>query len=66
MIYDNIEKICKDRGMSIRELEMQAGLGNGTIGRWKDGDPRVGTLQSVADVLDVPVASLLESNKEEP
>ena len=63
MIYENIAVICKERGLSIRELEAQAGLGNGTVSGWRESSPRVDKLQAVADVLDVPLTSLIEKEE---
>ena len=60
MIYDKIKEICKVKGISISLVERQAGLGNGTIGRWNDSSPSVDNLKAVARVLEVTVDELLE------
>lgn len=60
MIYDKIKELCAKKGMSICALEKAAGLGNGTIGGWRDGSPTVDKLQAVAKVLGVKVSKLLE------
>lgn len=59
MIYERIERLCKKQNISIKELEKTAGIGNGTIGKWRVQSPTVSTLDKVAKVLDVPVAKLL-------
>lgn len=58
MIYDNVKRCCNQKGLSIRELEIRAGLGNGTIGGWKTGNPRTDILLKVADVLEVSLDDL--------
>lgn len=60
MIYNNIKELCDERGISISQLEKEAGLGNGTISGWKESMPRIDNLQSVAKVLKVKVEKLLK------
>lgn len=59
MIYKNIIKLCKDRGISIAKLERETGLGNGTIGRWEKSSPNVDNAKKVADFFGVTVDSLM-------
>ena len=59
MIYKNIVKLCKDRGISIAKLERETGLGNGTIGRWEKSFPNVENAEKVADFFGVTVDSLM-------
>lgn len=59
MIFNNIKKICDEKGISIFQLEKEAGLGNGTISGWKESMPRIYKLQAVAKVLEVKVDKLL-------
>lgn len=63
MIYERIKKICQEKGMSIRALEEQAGLGNGVVGGWRESSPRVDSLQLVADVLDIPIEYLIKGEE---
>jgi len=59
MIYENVKRLCDKLGIPIYQLEARAGLGNGTIGRWKEQNPKIQTLKKVADVLGVTVDSLI-------
>ena len=59
-VYEIVKGICKDRRISIRQVEIKAGLGNGTIGGWRKYRPRADGLISVAKVLEVPVDVLLK------
>lgn len=63
MIYDNVKKICKEKGISLCALEKTAGLGNGVIAGWRKSSPRVDSLQAVAKVLGVKVSKLLEQQE---
>ena len=61
-IYDNIDKLLKERGMSRRQLAIKAGIGEGTIStaftrRSTMFHPR--NLQKIADVLDVTIEDLI-------
>lgn len=66
MIYENIEKLCAKRGISVKALESAAGLGNGTIGKWKNPSysPSLLSLQKIANALGVTVQTLLREMKE--
>lgn len=60
LIYDNIKKIAKERGISIRKIEIGAGIGNGVIAGWKESSPTVENLKRVADYLGVPLEKLIQ------
>jgi transcriptional regulator with XRE-family HTH domain len=45
--------------MSLPDLEMKIGLGNGTISRWKNASPNTDKLTKVADELRVSLDYLL-------
>lgn len=60
MIYNRIIGLCKDRGVTVRQLELSAGLGNGTIGGWRGSFPRVDKLKRVADYFGVTVDYFLQ------
>lgn len=60
MIFDNICRLCKEKGISIAKLEKEAGLGNATIRGWAGSSPRVENLQAVAKVLGCTVDELLK------
>ena len=60
MIFDNISRLCKEKGISIAKLEKESGLGNATIRGWASSSPRVENLQAVAKVLECTVDELLK------
>lgn len=60
MILENIERLCRERKISIATLEREAGIGNGVIRRWGKLNPRVDLLKRVADRLEVSVDDLLK------
>lgn len=52
-LYTKIVKAAQSKKMSIRKLERQAGLSNGTIAKWKQADPSYPSIIKVANVLGV-------------
>ena len=60
LIFENVKSVCEKKGISIARLEREAGLPNGTIGKWKTSSPRVCNLQAVAKVLKVKIETLLK------
>ncbi len=59
MIYDRIRKVAKERELTIKQLEEEAGLGNGTLRRWNNTSPSIDNLIKVAKILSVSVDALL-------
>ena len=60
MIYDNVKELADNNNLTIRQVELKAELGNGTIARWKKSKPSVVTLLKVAKVFNVPLEDLLD------
>ena len=58
-IYDNIKRLCDEKGLSIARVERRAGLGNRVIAGWKKSSPRIESLKRVADVLEVSINELI-------
>ena len=59
MVYDKILALCKERDIPVYLLEKSCGIGNGTIGRWAESNPRVDRLKLVADYFGVTIDELL-------
>ena len=55
--------ICEKKGLSITQVEKDAGLANGAISKWKTCNPTAKNLKAVADVLKVKMEKLLQENK---
>ncbi|MBR0081576.1 MAG: helix-turn-helix transcriptional regulator [Clostridia bacterium] len=58
-IYENVVARCKERKISISELERASGLGNATIAGWKTSYPRVDKIAAVASTLECKIDDLL-------
>lgn len=52
MIYENICKLAKERGISINKLEEKANVSTGSICKWGNSvSPTVKNIKKVADVI---------------
>ena len=63
-VHENVSMLAKNRNISLCELEKKAGLASGCISKWKNINPTVKNLKSVADVLGTTVDKLLEEKTE--
>lgn len=63
MLVEKIKELCVSRGITIKELERTAGLGNGTIRRWDDSSPALEKVIKVADYFGVSVEDLLKEKQ---
>lgn len=63
MIYDNINRLAHEKGVSINKLEQQTGLSRGSICKWNAISPSVRSLKKVADYFDVSIEYFLEEKE---
>lgn len=61
-IIDTIKFLCKQKGITIKELEVQTELSNGTIGKWSSCSPKTDSLTKIADYFNCSVDYLLGRN----
>jgi transcriptional regulator with XRE-family HTH domain len=64
MMLTNILEKCKEKGLTLAELERQAGLANRTIYKWDENVPSVDKVVAVAKALDVTVDELVKKEGE--
>ena len=64
MLFDNVKRICDEKGISIWKLERELDFPNCGIRKWNENEPGVRKVQKVADYLGVPIEALLAD--EEP
>lgn len=71
-LFNNVKKISKMRGYSLREVSKLANIGETSIYSWQKKQPTASTLNKVAKVLNVSTDYLLGNtdemtpNKKEP
>lgn len=64
MLYDNVKRICEEKGISILALEDAVGFSRSSICKWKESEPGVRKVQKVADYLGVSIETLLAEGAE--
>ena len=60
-----IKELCASKKTTIKALERELGLGNGTIRRWDDSSPAYEKLQKVAAYFGITVAELTGEEQKE-
>lgn len=61
-MVEKIRSLCRERGISLWNLERELGIGNGIIARWETSSPRVENVKKVADYFGVTVDYLLNDS----
>lgn len=58
---NNIKDVCKERGITLAELEREIGVGNGIIAKWEFAPrtPQIGLVLKIAECLDVPLTRIV-------
>lgn len=59
MLYDNVKRVCDEKGISVGKLEKELELSNGSICKWNESEPGIRKVQKVAEYLGVPIEALL-------
>lgn len=60
MLYNNIKRIARERGVPIYKIEDDCGYQRGAICKWKTSSPTASRLKVVADYLETTVDELLK------
>lgn len=59
MLVENIRALCREHGISVRQLERALGFSNGIISSWNTKDPALTRIKAVADYFGVTIDDLL-------
>jgi len=62
LLFENIRAKCRERGISLPELEQAVHIGNGVIARWAVSNPRIDNVKKVADYFGCTVDELLKKD----
>lgn len=63
-ITEKIKELAKQQRLSIRQIEIAAGLSNGSITRWSEKSPSIDKVFRVANVLGCTVDDLIREDAE--
>lgn len=64
VLYDNVKKLCEEKGVSILSLEKALGFPRSSICKWNDNEPGIRKVQKVAEYLGVSIEKLLKEDDE--
>lgn len=64
-LYEVVKKVAKNRGISISQIEKEAGLARSSICKWKKNSPSIANLKKVADVLGMSTSELIHNAEQE-
>ena len=64
-MLDKIKLLCKNRGISVTQLEQELGFGNKAIYKWDVQTPGVDRVSKVADYFGVSIDYLVSDEDEE-
>lgn len=62
-MYERIKELCKNRGITLKELETAVGVGNRTIYRWDQNSPSIEKVCAVAEYFGVSVDYVVKGEK---
>jgi len=58
-LYERVQRLAKEKGISIYKLEKEAGIAPSTIAKWSKFKPTLKNAFAVADVLGITVDELI-------
>ena len=64
VLYDNVKKLCEEKGVSILSLEKALGFPRSSICKLNDNEPGIRKVQKVAEYLGVSIEELLREDDE--
>lgn len=64
-LRERIKKLCKEKGCSVNQLEIDCGFGKGYVSKLDKSKPNSEKLQKIADYLDVSLDYLMNGEKTE-
>lgn len=59
-IYEKVKFACKEKGISVSELENDLGFSRSTVYKWDTNIPSVEKVKAVAEKLGKPIEYFLE------
>ena len=65
-IKNTVKAIAHEKGIKMEDIAKKLEITKGGLSKALNGNPTIGTLTKVANVLEVPVSDLLEEEKKQP
>lgn len=64
MILENIRRKCKERGVTVAEVEKACGLSSGAICKWNESSPTLSKIKPVADYFACTIDELIAGEED--
>lgn len=64
MLYERIKELCRQKGVSIAQMEREIGFPRSSISKIDKHTPSMDKIQKIADYFDVSVDSLVDESPE--
>lgn len=58
-LYENVVKLCQERGICVHGLEKELGFGKSTIRNWRKTSPRIDSVKKVAAYFEASLDALV-------
>lgn len=66
MLYEIVKEAAEKRNCTIQKVEIECGLPNGSIGKWREAKPSWDKVIRVAMYLKIPIYKLKEEARNVP
>ena len=60
-----VKEVCKEKGVTLAEVASKIGVAQASLSKMLGGNPTIGTLDKIADALNVPITELFSTNKQD-
>ena len=59
-LYENVKKLCKEKSITIIQLEEELNFSRSSICKWNYNMPSIAKVKAVADYFDVTIDKLMQ------
>lgn len=68
MFFDKLDKLCKEKSVSMTKLVLDIGMSKSAVTYWKNNDttPKAEVLQKIADYFNVSISYFFDEEKTSP
>jgi transcriptional regulator with XRE-family HTH domain len=56
MVFNKVLEYCRKNNLTIMAFEKMCGFGNGVVSGWKNGNPRIESLQKIEKATGIPIS----------
>ena len=61
-LFERVQKLIKEKGLTVKQVERDCGLANATIRRWETQTPNIESVNKVAQTLHVSIDYLVNGS----